>query len=99
MTADRLTTSDHNQPCLGSLSICSALASCRFLPDRASSTIMLKNPSRGVACGQLKKRRPGQKGLTASMQHEQSSHSMHAMLQAVSTLHLSDELAMIVICF
>ncbi|KAA6418382.1 MAG: hypothetical protein FRX49_11638 [Trebouxia sp. A1-2] len=56
----------------------------RFLPDRASSTIMLKNPSRGVACGQLKKRRPGQKGLTASMQHEQSSHSMHAMLQAES---------------
>lgn len=25
------------------------------------------------------------------MQHEQSSHSMHAVLQAVSTLHSSNE--------
>ena len=65
---------------------------CRFLPDRASSTLMLRNHSRGVASGQrLKKQCPGQTGQAVPMQHERSSHSMHAVLQAVSTAHVSVE--------
>jgi len=96
VTADRLTSSEHSQSCLGSPSICSTMSSwsmtkCRFLLDRASSYVMLRNYGRVVASGQLKKRCSGQKGQSASMQHEQSSHSMHAVLQAVSTLHSSNE--------